>query len=970
LAGTGLELGKKAGADKATATAQDDATTASPLRSQVDSALASPPKPADKTREVAEKPTEAPKDSGEPDDPYTHTNRVKALTTQLDQLTASGKKPDEVITVDNKQVKVKDFVKDVKGLIKTELEAAKKASAAINQETVGTYVNSNIADKNALSQKLGLDPKVVSPELLQAERVKAANNPERRTQIDQLDLNLQERAAMEALRHAPAYVKLLEAEVTAKGFARPELALGQEVSADDTRKAFELLKLAGNEDADLKATDIYAKAELSVGMTFASFQQERSQKIIELMRTATEAGNDGKKHTVTIDGKTVELGQEDLLKEANKLADKINVGWVASQAMLQRNQENGTATELMNIVTVASFARLDYVNFMSTHGQITEAQKLFTQVKADTPHLIYNPDGSYRDQSLQTLDTKLTLGVNTDGADYQSAQSRFLHAIEKGNINADPAKPGESATELLDQMKVLNQQFKQEMEASNKEMQTNRQDLLKRQLEMEKQTTRSDAENVELGRLKREIEVIDSTMQQRTAYFDRRENLGTYMEGSWLEAKEDFSAAHKKYKEFDSKEQDAQLKKDLDIEGKTDRTQGGFAGWWHRNNGYIAVGAAVVVAAAVTVGTLGAGSVLGAGLVGTALLATAAGTAGGAGAHWMVERTVNKDAGWDSAWKGAKIGLMTSGMIVAPWATGARAAGATAVAAGGEGALATSTAVAANTTNIGRALGMARTVGLTKSSLATGYGIAAVTEGGDYALGHKSAKDAAVSFGIKGLFGSMMIGQAAKWGAVSETAIAANAAKSTIPNAIGFSGKNAAMGYSVSGVMEGYNYFSGQKTLGDATKDFVVGGAANTLTLGVLRKYGLSDTVGRAATANLQNTRYAAQAILLNESFGAANDIVNTQYISHDILGRSTFANESGASSFFISPLASDFYRRNMTNGLNPLHSGELKRFRSNLDAFGDDLTSTIGVDQKFIRPYLINQNGIFDQPAPQTEQR
>ncbi len=933
----------------------DDTTAVSPLRAQVDGALASPPKPTDK----AEKTIEVPQPTGDAADPYTHTNKIKALSSQLDQLTADGKKPNDIITVDDKQVKVSDFVKQAKEIIKSELEQAKTAVKGIKQESVGVMINQNAQDKITLSQQLGLDPKTITPQLLQAERAKSANNPSRTQIIDALDGNLQERAAMEALRHAPAYIKMVESEVTAKGHARPELALGKEVSADDTRKAFELLKLAGNEDPELKASDLYAKSELIVGMTFASFQQERSAKIIELMRSATEAGKKGEPQTVTIDGKTQTLNQEQLLIEANKLADKINIPWIASQAMLPANEANGASTELRNIISIASFARLDYVHYMADHGQMKEAQVLFTKVKTDSPQLIYKENGEYREDSLKTLDNKLTLGVNTDGADYQLAQSNFLHLIEKGKLNPDPKHPGQSAAECLDQMKAFNQQFKKEMEEANKPLLAEKQELLKRQQEMEKRGNRSDAEKVELEELKRQIKVIDGTLDQRTAYFNRRDNLTTYLEGSWLEAKEDITAANQKYSQFAAKETDPTLKKNLEIDEKIKRTEDSWSGWWHRNWGYFAVGASIVVAAGLTVATLGVGSAVGAGLVATAITAVGVGTAGGAAAHWAVERTVNENAGWESAWKGAKIGLATSSMIVAPWATAGRAA-----AVGGATELAAGTQVASNATAIGRLLGVARTVGITKTSLAAGYTTAAITEGGDYAFGYKTGGEAATSFVKGGLFNSMLIGQAGKWGQFSEAAVAANTTKFSLTNAIGLTGKNALAGYSVSGVMEGYNYFSGQKSGGEAIKDFAAGGAVNTVTLSVLRKYGLSNEVGKAATANMQNLRYAGQTILLNESFGAASDIVGTKYLAHDILGAPAYVSEGGnRTTNFFSPMVADLYNRKFGDGLNVLHPGDRKRFSSNLDALGNDMTSVIAVDQKFITPQIINQTGVVDQP-------
>lgn len=958
------------GADKGNEGAKAEATS-DPLREQAAAALSTPEgrNNTDRTRVTDQ--AQTPQSSDEPDDPYTHTNKIRTLSAELDQLTAEDKKPTDVITVDGKQVTVRDRVTEVKNTIKAEIELAKTAAKAINQETVAAMINQNAGDKNTLARQLGLDPTKVTPELLQQERQRAANDPSRRATIDQLDLNLQERAAMEALRHAPAYVKVVEAEVTAKGYGNTRVGLGEEVSAEEQRKAFDLLKLAGNEDPDLKATEIYAKAEMAVSLTFATYQEQRSQQIIDLMTKATEAGRTGEKQTVVIDGQTKQLSQEDLLKEANRLADKINVGWVASQAVLPRNMESGLSEPLLNIVYVASHARLDYVNFMAKNGQIAEAQTLYNRVKTDTPELIYNKDGSYRDASLQTLDVKLTLGVNTDGVDYQTAQSNFLANIEKGNIHLDRSKPGQSAQENLDQMKALNREMKRDMQEANRVLRTDREDLVKRQQEMEQKTTRTELEQIELDRVKREIKVIDNTIKQREEHLKRRENLTTYMEGCWLEAKEDYSAANARFKEFNRNEGDETLKKQLDTDGKIGRTEGGFSGWWNRNWKYVAVGAAVVAAAAVTVGTLGAGSALGVGIVATSLAAVGLGTAGAAGAHWAIERTVNEDAGLESAWTGAKIGLATSSMIVAPWATsGLRAASAagavteaTAVTAGGTASAINTANTVAQTSRIAQAAQTLNKFGINRYSLASGYSVQGAIEGGDYLMGNKTGLQAVTDLSYKGLFQSVFIGQAAKWGMpAAEATVAANAARATIPSALGLTTQNAAIGYTVSGIMEGYNYFNDQKSGGEALRDFAIGGTANTLTLSVLRKYGFSDAVGKAATPALQNISYAGQAIAFRETFGVAADIVATRYVAHDLMGQPAFVRESPMHdiySSFTSPLAASLYNSAFGSGLNPRHAGERRRFASNLDFLGNDLNATILVDQKFVNPFQINKQGM-----------
>ncbi|MBX3135930.1 hypothetical protein KF707_06815 [Candidatus Obscuribacterales bacterium] len=968
-------IGANKGHDDTKHTAADADHSESPLRSQVDAALAGPPKAetakadapkeAPKPKDASDKTTDTAQANGEPDDPLLHAGKVNAIKQDLDAIARSGKTGDDVLQIGDRQMKVKDVVTELKKTLRTELEQAKTAAAAINQETVQAMLNGNISDRNNLAKELGLNPNLLTKEVIDAERAKAGSDPARRQKIDELDLNLQDRVEMEKLRHAPAFVKLVEAEMVAKGYDNPNLALGDKIPAEAQGRAFDLMKRAGQEDPDLKVSDVYTQYEQSIGMNFAASQQQRSQEIIQLMTAATQAEKTGQPQTVVIDGQTKQLGQFDLLKEANRLADQVNVGWLASQAVLPRNLENQTSEEMMNIVYVSSHARLDMVKYMSEHGQLNEAQSIFNKVKTDTPELIYDEKGGYRDQSMQALDTKLTMGSSNDGGDYQTTQTKFLAALEKGDIYRDSSKPGQSAGELLDQMKQQNVKAKQEMEAADKVLQNDKQNLLKQQQELEKKQNLSDEEKIDLERTKREIQVIDNTMQQRHAFMDRRENLTTYLEANWYEAKEDYSKANSLYKQFQNGEHDDALKKQLNLEDKIGKTEPGFSGWWNRNWGYVAVGASIVVAAGLTIGTLGLGSAAGAGLVATAITATAVGTGGAALTHWGIERTVNKDAGWESAWKGAKIGFMTSSMIVAPWASGARAAG-TAAATEGVGALGTTANVAASTSRIGAIANGTRTfvaenaakIGLTKTSMAYGFGSSAVTTAGDVALGLTPADQAAKQFAMQGLMNSAFFGMSAKWGEAAKLASTSqSAAKTSITEALGMSKVTAIGGYGYSGVVETANYLNGTKSGTEALGDFAKGGTTNFLVLSAAAKLGLSDKVGYYANQNVQNLRYGIQAVGMQESVTAAVDLGRVRF-NHDILGKGDLLRDPGVSNTL--PLLADTYWSTFGGGLNDRHRGEAKRIGSNADYLGPAFNATISVDQRPVDAASVNRQGIF----------
>lgn len=235
-------IGANKGHDDTKHTAADADHSESPLRSQVDAALAGPPKAetakadapkeAPKPKDASDKTMDTAQANGEPDDPLLHAGKVNAIKQDLDAIARSGKTGDDVLQIGDRQMKVKDVVTELKKTLRTELEQAKTAAAAINQETVQAMLNGNISDRNNLAKELGLNPNLLTKEVIDAERAKAGSDPARRQKIDELDLNLQDRVEMEKLRHAPAFVKLVEAEMVAKGYDNPNLALGDKIPAE------------------------------------------------------------------------------------------------------------------------------------------------------------------------------------------------------------------------------------------------------------------------------------------------------------------------------------------------------------------------------------------------------------------------------------------------------------------------------------------------------------------------------------------------------------------------------------------------------------------------------------------------------------------------------------------------------------------------------------------------------------------
>ena len=896
--------------------------------------------------------------------PYESLFRADQASKEITALENSGKGAKDTIEVPQgdgsvRTVTVGDRVKELKTIVHDQLETAGKVADGIRQtgpNSVQKLVETNIGQRNQLRDALGIKDSDINAEGLR-QLYGSETNPERKAKLEALWGNLQERQDLEKLRHAPAYVRLLGAELQASGHASPEIGFGEPVPRENYSKAFDLMKSAARMDPELETTDIYRSSESRISLLYASNQQERSAHIIEEMRKSTEALQKGDS-----------VEREEHLKKAVELADGIDIGFVASQARLDRNIESGVSSELNDIVTIAGMARLDYAKYLQEMGRADEAQLQLNQVKVDSPYLIYAQDGSgkitYRDPSLEALDRKITLGVNVETNGWETAQTKFMTAVQDGKH--------EDAERYLAEMQKVNRDANKEVEQSNRVLAEEKirlqESLAKFGISGENGanpdlSSLSDSDRYEVERIQREMELIDNITEQRESQMSRQENLTRFMDGLLSMSKEDNSRANTIFKEVRDADPELAEIKELGLNDRINETEGGFKGWWHRNWRAVALGAAVVAGVAVAVGTLGVGTAAGAGLVagvagtlgvssataagivtvGTAVTATALGAAAGGGAHWGIERTVNEQAGWGSFMEGAKVGGLSAAMVASPWA--ASALGATGV--GGAAAVA----------NTSRIASMARSVGVTRNTLAAGYSLSGAIEGGNYLTGQKDGTTALRDFAIGGATNTFMVGIAGKWKATSEVL---SAGGTSIPRMLGVTKGTAAAGFGISGTMETANYLRGQKTLGDASRDFVTGGAVNTVTLGVLKNYGFSNTVGQSANPYMQASLYGAKTLAFQESFDSALNIGLNKYMQHDILGQnSSIARDGGG---FISPLIADGWENTVEPGLNPLHPGESRAISDHLYEISPLVGRSMEVDRKYVDPFKTAEYGDNEQ--------
>lgn len=727
-------------------------------------------------------------------DPYEAITRAQKAGQEIEIIVRQNRAPGEkiVIRADNgtvREVTVAQRVAELKTTVRDEVATARRAADSIRQSGdaktpgVSNFITENIQNRDRLAKELKLDPSTLTPDSLKAEFSKAAGeapeNKDRREKIQELFNVVSDREDLERLKHAPAYTRLMEAEFNARGYSNPKLGLFDEIPNDEFARSFQLVKEAGRMDPELAASPVFLQADSTISLLYASKQQDRSAQIILDLKNATESGanRDSKK-------------QEEYLKHAVELADKIPTGFIASQAMLPRNMESGVSKELIDITRITSNARLDYANFLIGEGgggRFHEAQALLNQVKADNPELIYEQDPKtkeityrkYNDKSYETLDRVVTLGVTINPGAFDGAQSRFFKKIQDGDIGAKDKMTG--AWGDLATMIKTRDRMKEDMDKANLVLDREKTDLTQRKEKFDKNGELSPEDKQEKERIEREIKIIDNIVEQRKNSIARISALTEFSYG-WLQlASQDFGNANKHFKaaqaadptfaaEIDKmKERDSNIKSLAEL---TQLSENDFDGWWQRNHGKVAAAGAMAAGLLTGVGTIGVASSAGAGIFTTTVAATGAGALAGGGTYWGIERTVNPDAGWKEFAAGARIGGLSAGMVATPWARAALQA---------EGAVGVNAAI-----NTSRIAGLARTLGITKGTLAGGMALSTSIEAGNMIFEGKSLKDAALAAGGHGIMNSMMFGIAGKWGVAKD---AANIGRATMPQTFGYAGR-------------------------------------------------------------------------------------------------------------------------------------------------------------------------------------
>lgn len=715
-------------------------------------------------------------------DPYNNLKTAQAAANEVVMYFKRGMKDTDKIQVKYgdgqvKEMTVGDRVKELKATVKNECEFAIGASDKIRQTSskpgeasIASMIQDNNERRKTLAGELGIPADKLNIQEIVARAEKAKPGTEERTKLQQLSELQGQREKLEAWKNAPAYTRSFYAMLKAEGLADPTTTLEKlpdgrpKVNEKEVMDAYQLVREAGRLNPDFKATQVFKGADEHVSALYAMHQGDRTQRMIDNVLQASEAGRQGNPKE-----------QERLLKAAVDEANKVDLSLIAAQLKIKENFDNvQTRTALTSILANANNAKLEMAAFLKDHGRLAEAQQYFNDVKCDPvgAGLIYRGIDEktkmpiYRDESMQQLDNALSSGIKlTPGAVQQTLQ-RYNDAMQNQNHSA--------AQEGVTQLYNTAAEMKQQVAEANRGLEQERVRLNEAKAKLDQRKELDDsAKEIERTKIEAELQLIDNTVKMRTASADRLYNQARLMDADLRLAKATpeygSQSAHDIYEEI--KRNDPELVKALNANAPKDedgnpidlmeqRLEGSREkGWWERN--WRAVATVGAVAAGVVVGALtiwsGPGAaVFGAGttaaLLGTIGVATAGGVVAGGLTYAGVHKGLTNDKidFWADFKEGGIIGGSTAGLMAAAWA-------APALIPGAQGANVVNATRSA--TLIGR---VSNTLGLTKQTLALGYGTQTLIEGAEVAFNDKSLLDAGKSLAWKGGVNSLTFGWAAK----------------------------------------------------------------------------------------------------------------------------------------------------------------------------------------------------------------
>jgi hypothetical protein len=685
---------------------------------------------------------------------------AKQSADALADLIVSKKPMDEKLTVtgaDGKphQTTVGERIKELKQTVDNAANQAVVMSKSIDQAEVSRQLNNSIAERNTIAKELGLDTNKLSSANI-TEALKNPGDNATKVKLESLLAAQNKFEDFKTLENAPAFTKLIYAQLKGGGFTNPNTPVEMlpngklKVDRADITDAMSLITEAGS-SKELRNHPLYLNAVNEVFPRNENGSQ-KVQVLTQELQNAVELGSKGNK-----------VEQEKALKAAVAEADKINVPLIAQMVKdpaFASRQNPEVLKEMANTVVMAETARLQYAQFLAEQGRFGEAHKLTLRVKAELPEVMYNigADGkvSYADNrfvDLAKLDRQMAAsstfdpnklntdinnfrtqfqrlqGGNTD-ASTETKESLYGKGMNNAQVKADLGALSASMDGQLATQKRELTESKQTIEAEKAKLEAEQKGLGSRKFVTEEEG------KIEAKRIEDQIKLLDlqkTQIEEQLTNNTKNTQLVRMLEASYDLAREDRSAANAKLAEIERGDPAfvAEHRKDLDQLKEMAKEPG----WWDRwgkkacivgavvvgvaagiwlGPGAIATGAAAGTAAAAALGVTGVGATMltTAGVVGgiTALgIGTGAVAAGGTGIMRLAadhtggvavdrdgkpiySKSIYADMG-----DVGKVAATTTAMIALPGG-----AGAVAKAAGVGGEAAVATTLAGRALNLGK----------------------------------------------------------------------------------------------------------------------------------------------------------------------------------------------------------------------------------------------------------------------------
>lgn len=714
-------------------------------------------------------------------DPFANLQTAQAAANEVVMYFKRGMKDTDKVKIQYgdgsvKEVAVGDRVKELKGIVKSECELAIGASDRIKQDSKApgeTSVASMIQDNNSRREKLALElgmlPAKLNANDINDRLAKATTGSPEHQKLDQLKTLQNQREKLEGWKNSAAYTRSFYALLKSEGLADPSSGLERlsdgrpKVAEKEIMDSYQLVREAGRLNPDFRNTNVYANADQHVSNLYALNQGDRCQRIMGNLQQASQMGREGK---VT--------EQEALLKAAVDEANKVSLPLIASQLHLKANQENPeTLSTLKGIIVTACNAKLEMAEFLKERGRLSEAQPLVNEVKAACPEIIYQYNEktktiAYRDESLGKLDNAISMGASIPRGTIDQNLQKFNDAIQKQDHVACQA--------VVDDLYKLSNDVRKQCTESNKALEQERIKLLMDKENLGKRKELSDHEKqIEAIRIEKELNIVNNTIEIRNAHARRLYSQVRLLDADLRLSKAgaDYGSpsAEAIYKEI--MQNDPELVKEINKSAPEDEEKRSAMeqrleaarqkSGWERNWKLVATAGAVVaglVVAGLTIWSgpgaafFGAGTT--AGVLTTMGIATAGGVVAGGLTYHGVHRGLTNDKVdfWGDFKEGGTIGGSTAALVTAAWAGPALIGAAPEAASTGR--------FAALTTRAAK-------LGITRQTLALGYGTQAAIEAKEVIFDDKSLVDAGKSLAFRGGVNTMMFGLAGQFGGANAT---------------------------------------------------------------------------------------------------------------------------------------------------------------------------------------------------------